>query len=466
MAGVGGDEKMKAVFALYAGYLIHATGLMETGDLAGLLGVRLHTMIDIRGLTYRVLGKTSEEYISEGPLEQRVRICRYIAKRLRSKAVIDFAILSDIDVFVDGEIKQWKFYDGPYVGDSDDEENDDDDRKPPPPPKTTSVAIKPTSFSQFKDELKSDKPKIVYNKDGSVRKPMGGYRIRRNQPVATSTSAAAPKVVYNKDGSVRKPMGGNRRRPNQQASTTTTTATPSRAPNRLQQLKNERRNFSKGSNAPKPQQDAGSDGSGSSKSKRRRLVLSDSEEEEDEDFKKKKKVVAYRSVVTRREEEEKEDEESVDFIDSDASSHGYERGDRKKAVVVETNDSDYGDSESSDGDYAPPPRKNRRRYAEKFYFDEEEDDEASVKSDECEEVEFIDEKKEAQEIKHDFVQTYRTVPIREEPKETDLYCFQCRTYMNRDSFSVAQQKVQDDGRRFCLAHTSTSSFNQDYQKNT
>lgn len=243
-------------------------------------------------------------------------------------------------------------------------------------------------------------------------------------------------------------MVGYRIRRNELAKTTDSTEASKRAPNRLQQLKNEQIGFSKEPEPKKVQEDAGSDGSGGSKSKKRRVVLSDSEEEEeDEDFKKKKKVVAYRSGVFPSEKQKR-----PRFVASDSDSHGYNTQDSSD------------DSEESDDDDGESPRRRNRRYENKYYFDQEDD--VSAKQDECQEVNYIDEKKEAMEVEQMYAQNYRTTPIREEPNENDLYCFQCRSYMSRDCFSVAQQRVMDDGRRFCLAHTSTSSFNQDYQKNT
>jgi len=41
-----------------------------------------------------------------------------------------------------------------------------------------------------------------------------------------------------------------------------------------------------------------------------------------------------------------------------------------------------------------------------------------------------------------------------------MFCFMCDMKRPPDSFSIVQKKEVDDIKRFCLNHTSTSSFNQ------
>lgn len=45
-----------------------------------------------------------------------------------------------------------------------------------------------------------------------------------------------------------------------------------------------------------------------------------------------------------------------------------------------------------------------------------------------------------------------------------LYCAVCRDYFGEDDFSAIQRRITRDPERFCLRHTSTAAFNQDFSR--
>jgi hypothetical protein len=111
----------------------------------------------------------------------------------------------------------------------------------------------------------------------------------------------------------------------------------------------------------------------------------------------------------------------------------------------------------SDG-VAPPQKRT------KFIAPEDDDDDDSSEEPSGSEAEDVGSDEEVRDDDVAYLKSLRkpTVHVnrRSKPLQNDLWCCRCQVYMDKTAFSTANQKDKNDRTRYCLFHTSSSSFGQ------